>query len=947
MTYSKCLALILFVGLTSEAAMARATTFYLSATGNDGNSGTSEASPWRSIDKLNASSASIHAGDSILFNRGDTFYGGIVVSVSGTAGSPITYGAYGSTALPLPIITGLSEVSAWSADGTNIYAVDVPNHGAYLTSVIIGETIQPMGRYPRADAADYGYLSLDSTSAATNLTDSALASAPNFNGGEAVIRLRRWILMRAPITSHSGGTLTFTPTSDGSRYSLSAGTGYFIQNHRATLTQNGDWYYDAATGTLHMYYTSTPPAVRVPSVDHLLTATGRDYITINNLSFVGCHGNAIDMHSTDNVDIQHNEFHFAGTQAGYFQNTSFVNFSNNLVQDSLNNALIFTSSISTNYTIRSNTLLNTGLIAGMGSHTDELSHEGMRVRGASDMVVEYNTLTNTGFLGIEFYGNRILIKNNVIDHYCFVKDDSGGIYTWNGGSDPSVRQWEDRVITGNIVMNGVGAPTSAAGGPDVEGIYMDNNTNHVDINNNTVFSIHASAFYANSPTDMSVTDNTFYDSGQSIGLTRYIDDGSNPTNGGQDLANVTITGNVRFPRRASQYVLRYSDLGVNFPSASTIPDRLRQIGSINGNFDAQPNPFSFAYSYKPDSGVPSVFPPPVSFQTWRNWTGYDSTTTVLAPPATHAIASIDSANLYSNGEFASNIDDVGSYSGSSNHELAWDGSSKLTGTGSLRLSVATPVIRSYTTLFSVIGPVDSSKNYVVRFSTLGTNDDGHVTVSLRNTAGSSAETITAIQEASFGTTRVDHEFVFEAPAATTEASWQIAFLQTEGDTFLDDVEIFEADAELIDLDRYLRFEYNAGRSDRTVDLDAEYADARGTHYTGTITLAPFTSVVLVRVGDAGPPIPDAGVDGGIALPDGAVLLMDGAIVGPDGEIIILDAGPRDYGVSADGTPLQPPSTPLAGACACNVGADSTPRPALLAALFFVAFAVTRRRRRQP
>jgi hypothetical protein len=81
-------------------APARATTYFVAAGGSDSNNGTSGATPWQTVAKVNGTAFS--AGDSILFNRGDAWYGtSLVVPSSGSSGAPITFGAYGSGANPM------------------------------------------------------------------------------------------------------------------------------------------------------------------------------------------------------------------------------------------------------------------------------------------------------------------------------------------------------------------------------------------------------------------------------------------------------------------------------------------------------------------------------------------------------------------------------------------------------------------------------------------------------------------------------------------------------------------------------------------------------------------------------------------------------------------------------------------------------------------------------
>ena len=44
----------------------------------------------------------------------------------------------------------------------------------------------------------------------------------------------------------------------------------------------------------------------------------------------------------------------------------------------------------------------------------------------------------------------------------------------------------------------------------------------------------------------------------------------------------------------------------------------------------------------------------------------------------------------------------------------------------------------------------------------------------------------------------------------------------------------------------LRFEYNTTSSNKTISLDANYIDVKNVSYNGTITLAPYTSLVLIK-----------------------------------------------------------------------------------------------------
>jgi len=58
---------------TWSTISALATTYYISPTGSDANSGTSQAQAWQTIGRLMQSIYSLQAGDAIRFERGGTY----------------------------------------------------------------------------------------------------------------------------------------------------------------------------------------------------------------------------------------------------------------------------------------------------------------------------------------------------------------------------------------------------------------------------------------------------------------------------------------------------------------------------------------------------------------------------------------------------------------------------------------------------------------------------------------------------------------------------------------------------------------------------------------------------------------------------------------------------------------------------------------------------------
>ncbi|MBW3130917.1 right-handed parallel beta-helix repeat-containing protein [Hymenobacter profundi] len=81
--------------LLSASQQAAATTYYVRIAGNDAQTGTTPATAWRSIARVNA--ATLQPGDQVLFEGEQTFVGGLQLkgTTQGTAAQPIVFGSYG------------------------------------------------------------------------------------------------------------------------------------------------------------------------------------------------------------------------------------------------------------------------------------------------------------------------------------------------------------------------------------------------------------------------------------------------------------------------------------------------------------------------------------------------------------------------------------------------------------------------------------------------------------------------------------------------------------------------------------------------------------------------------------------------------------------------------------------------------------------------------------
>jgi len=114
----RCLLILILILLARPLL---ATTYYVDncvVAGNDSNNGTSTSTPWLTVVHVNAKS--FNPGDSVLFESTCTWREQLTVSSSGSSGTPITFGSYGTGAAP--IISGANLLTSWHTSESYYYA---------------------------------------------------------------------------------------------------------------------------------------------------------------------------------------------------------------------------------------------------------------------------------------------------------------------------------------------------------------------------------------------------------------------------------------------------------------------------------------------------------------------------------------------------------------------------------------------------------------------------------------------------------------------------------------------------------------------------------------------------------------------------------------------------------------------------------------------------------
>jgi parallel beta-helix repeat protein len=526
------LTLTLFLCLISNA---NGKNYYFStSTGVDTRTSTqaqNPATPWKTITKLNSFFSSLLPGDSVLFKKGEVFYGSIVISKSGTAALPIVIGAYGVG--QNPVISGFSTLTSWSNEGNGIYSTTISGQSS-PDLLVINNKQYGMGRFPNSGIN----LTVDSHITNISITDAALNSnSTNWTGAEVVIRKRSHVLDRCKITNHTNQKLTYTNL--GTTLEASDNYHYFIQNDLRTLDMFGEWFYNGSKLFVFMGVNNpTNYLIKFPTIDKTIIIPGYKYITLTNLTVEGSNNVAISYQNNSEYGVIKNcTVNFSG-QNGVFFESKYGLIDNSFIYNVNRNGIETNSSF---LTVTNNTIKNCGVIPG--STNVATNSNGIYAAG-TDNLFQYNKIDSVTNNGIQMAAaSRTIIKNNSISYFSLNLNDAGGIYT--GGNTQT-----GRVIEGNIVLNGVGDLGTTSGKILVEGIYLDELGSNCLVKGNTIANCPYSGIKLHRAYSNTIRDNTCYNN--------YVGLRLQESNATDTIYNLVIKNNL-FIANNAQYALMFNN----------------------------------------------------------------------------------------------------------------------------------------------------------------------------------------------------------------------------------------------------------------------------------------------------------------------------------------------------------------------------------------------------
>lgn len=805
-----CLALLITIDSNAK------TYFFSSSMGSDAytpEQAQNRATPWASIDRANAVMSLLKPGDSLLFKCGDVFSGTLIISASGSKQYPLVFASYGNG--EKPVLTGWLTLDHWSEKKPNIWVASNAMLHSMPSALRINQVMVPLGRYPRQDAPHGGLIPMIplANGQKTRFVDTTLLhQSQNWSGAEAVIRTDRWLSNRIVISQQQGDTLILSKPASN----LKPHFGYFIQNHPATLTYDGAWFYNASTHEVWLYSTENPDneVIQIANQRNNMVIVRQSNIVMDGFKFTGSKDNSVSLIHATGCVIQHCDFDQLGRNAIDFG--TYSDLSNDSISI-LNNRFTqiqstAVSAFGNHIQISNNQFSKIGLWQGM------LNDPGMGINALGNGVtIENNTLDSIGYIPIDFgWSSHVLIQRNMISNFCSVLDDGGGIYCWDGQRHHPI----DRVVKQNIIVHGIGAPhgTNDTRRP-VEGIYLDDCSSNVMVDQNTIAFCPDAGIFVHDAPDNQLLSNTIFGCGTGLLLVNTPD---------SKITNSQIEHNIIVSNDSTAHA-PLLDVSVIHRS------ELSQLGSLDHNLYCQPytNPDYIQFHVSSDG-----FDHRMDLNTWQHATGFDlhsDTCHIHFPFYSRLLTSypmVDSKLLLAN-------------------SIPWVKTDPTGNRSFMKITDGTPPALSFgviqgmkdSNLSTSVPAMQSGHTYLIRISIRG---DSCSQVYFYITNKNQAIVSSWLYPSPVNKT---YEFYFKAMENDSNPVMNIVFGPadaTKGIIYLNTVQCDE----IVPAKFYQRFrlEYNASLLDKTIPLQTgEQIISVNAHWNQQeMTIPPFSSAILVN-----------------------------------------------------------------------------------------------------
>jgi len=787
---------------------AYSTIYYVSQSGNDNNNGTSPGASWQTIAKVNSMMASINAGDQILFNKGDRFEGGIVITKSGTSGNEIVFGSYGTGALPE--ICGSKNITGWVLYSGNTYSA---NFNDTLSNFYAKNKLMTIARYPNS-----GWLRIDNPNGKNGFHDASLNQINGYwNNANCRLRTTNWCYETRLISNYNSGNVTFATQT---QFNTNVGYGYYLDNKLSLLDTAGEFFYDKVSKII---YFNSPGGVD----PNLLNAEGSvfrwgfyfnpgvSYIKIQDLKIIKFKEKAIkipngNFNTVKDCNISQNgitgvEMHGIG---------NVVN--NNVLEDNLDRGI----SVSiTNGAITNNRINRTGLIAGYGA--DSWGYIGLTVESSMGTIISNNVVDSSGYTGMRLSGDNIA-ENNIIEWSLLTLNDGGGIaFDFADGL----------IVRNNIIMNSIGNIESAPYSNYVIaiGIVFGSSTiRNTTVRNNTIAFNRTVGIYVDHTVESDhnqILNNILYDN---FVTQMVFSDFSTTVH--RPSYEYIIKGNII-------YSLNWKQMGIEQQMFHSLT--FSDFGVFDSNYYC--NPYS-EYVIKRTIMPPDYSSKEYRLGQWKTETGNDinSSFSEFTFDQFKVVDTIGN-NFINNSKFTNNLNGWATWpSGSSIAHVI----NPLLDTGSMRVRWnGTGFTENFVT--SNTFPVVKGDHYLFNVSVVGNHRGEFTAWALPSLPGTF--NLGFVRKYGYENYRNNYSYIFQAD--TTDPSTKISVGMTLPDSlfYADNINLYKVNVLRIDSTEKSKLFINKTSSNQSISLNGiTYIDLDGNVVTGSISLPPFSSCILIN-----------------------------------------------------------------------------------------------------
>jgi len=372
------------------------------------------------------------------------------------------------------------------------------------------------------------------------------------------------------------------------------------------------------------------------------------------------------------------------------------------------------------------------------------------------------------------------------------------------------------------------APESADSSSSAMGIYLDDQSKNVLVSGNTCANNSYGGIYLHNAKNNRIVNNTAFDNKLTqvlfVHSTQYDD---------SPIRNTTMNNNIFFSKTDKELIIRQS---TPHDDADAIA-----FGTADNNYYARPIEDNFVFLTYINNNIPTYR----TLAEWKTYTGQDANS--HKSPKTikpYIINSYLSPNKFYNGNFTINASGVSCWNNAGSCILSWD-NTKLD-RGALKLSFNSAQSTGNTLIYMRVYNISSNKNYILKYSLISNIDNWKINSYLRKYTDPWT-VLSQVHTENINTTRAEEEILFSYPISENEAGIIFSVEQKEGIIWIDNIQLYEVDASLINLDDYMRLEYNPTNANKVVTLPSgNYIDVTGKSYSGSVTLKPYGSIILIK-----------------------------------------------------------------------------------------------------